>query len=116
MKQYILAVYIICLFAAAFAACSSTNNTSDRCITDLDCSSHCNFSGTWAAGAKGASTNGGFCAGGSCYCCYALFDVDPNTGASSNGECLGCNDVGTNCDADINYACYSSEDVCLYDY
>jgi len=86
------------------------------CSVNTDCSDYCGNTGTWASGSSGAASNGGFCASGSCYCCYPLFGVDMETGAASGGRCLSCNEVGTNCDADSNVSCYATDDVCLFYY
>ena len=118
MKQLgMLAVVLIMIMTVAACGATTTGGGSaDECSSNADCSATCAFDGTWAAGAAGSTSNGGYCVEGSCYCCYALFEIDPDTGADSNGRCMGCDEVGTNCDADANYACSASNDVCLYGY
>ena len=115
-KVLVLVVLLVGLTAACGSLTSSSGGDDGDCSDDTECASHCSFTGTWDTGASGSTTNGGFCAGGSCYCCYAQFDRNPSTGAESNGYCLACNDVGSNCSADSNYECYAAENVCLYDY
>lgn len=117
MKQLAMWVVVLAMVVLG-AACGATSTGGggggDECSVNADCATHCNFTGAWAAGASGSTTNGGFCAGGSCFCCYAQFDIDPDTGDESNGRCYGCDEVG--CNADVNYACYATDDVCLYSY
>ena len=50
------------------------------------------------------------------YCCYAQFLKDPVTQIETDGYCMACDEGGTDCDWDMTYSCYSTEDVCLYDY
>lgn len=113
-KTLILNLFIILL--AACGSLASTGDSDSECSSNSDCSSYCSFTGTWATNASGSDNNGGFCADGYCYCCYAFSDIDPNTGATSNTYCMTCDEVGTNCNADANYDCYATEDVCLYQY
>lgn len=87
------------------------------CTADVDCADFCDFNDApWLSGAPGAATCGGFCASGSCYCCFAQCDIDPSTGSSSDCRCLACDEGGTDCDWDSNLSCHTSKDVCLFFY
>ena len=117
MKTLKILSLIAFLILSVSACKTSTGGGGDGgCSDDSDCADYCDFTGTWRAGAAGSTTNGGFCPDGTCYCCYALFGKDPTTGVETDGRCLGCDEVGTNCDADMNVSCFTEEDVCLFYY
>ena len=103
----VLAVGLVSLVSA----CGSSNGDGE-CSKDSDCSKHCTY-GPFLDGTTGSSTNGGFCAGGVCYCCYAQCDTDLS-GTSSNCYCMSCTEADNCSSADM--ACYGTADVCLFFY
>lgn len=92
----------------------TSTDPGDDCVSDADCADFCDPSSLWREGAPGAESRGGFCVAGACYCCFAHCLIDPDTGATSDCRCMGCNEGGTDCDWDTNLSCHQPEDVCLF--